>query len=142
MFLYVHGTRVGLVFDPYHNNHRTYIRVILCVRYTVSPLPSPSPSALATKICCCRFCPAFLQCSPHPDQAAGAGAFTATPSPPSPRFSSNVGTSGGYAVYEDRATFYTALSEFVEDGENARFLSDVVFNEDGTILVSHDKSRH
>lgn len=45
-------------------------------------------------------------------------------------------------MYEDRATFYTALSEFVEDGENARFLSDVVFNEDGTILVSHDKSRH
>lgn len=39
-------------------------------------------------------------------------------------------------MYEDRATFYTALSAFLEDGENTRFESDVVFNDDGTILVS------
>eukprot|EP00903_Cladosiphon_okamuranus_P015713 g14505.t1 len=57
-----------------------------------------------------------------------AGASTA--------YSANVGTSGGYPVYDDPATFYTALSEFTEDGENARFLSDLVFNDDGTILIS------
>ena len=47
-----------------------------------------------------------------------------------------MGTSGGYSVYDDRATFNTAVAEFVQDGENARFESDVVFNDDGTILVS------
>ena len=41
-------------------------------------------------------------------------------------------------MYDDRATFYMALSEFVEDGENTRFQSDLVFNDDGTILVRHD----
>ncbi|CAM9128130.1 unnamed protein product [Ectocarpus sp. 8 AP-2014] len=51
-------------------------------------------------------------------------------------YSANVGTSGGYVVYEDRATFYTALSAFAEDGANARFLEDVVFNDDGTIKIS------
>ena len=38
-------------------------------------------------------------------------------------------------VYDDRATFNTAVAEFVQDGENQRFESDVVFNDDGTILV-------
>ena len=50
--------------------------------------------------------------------------------------SANVGTSGGYQVYDDPATFYTALSEFTEDGVNARFLSDVIFDDDGTIKAS------
>eukprot|EP00903_Cladosiphon_okamuranus_P022061 g20288.t1 len=54
----------------------------------------------------------------------------------STEYSANVGASGGYPVYDDQATFYTALSEFTEDGENARFLSDLVFNDDGTILIS------
>ncbi len=48
-----------------------------------------------------------------------------------------MGTSGGYPVYEDSATFYTAVSEFVQDGENAWFQSDVVFKDDGTIEASH-----
>ncbi|CAM9710197.1 unnamed protein product, partial [Ectocarpus sp. 4 AP-2014] len=51
-------------------------------------------------------------------------------------YSANVGTSGEHAVYEDRATFYTALSAFTEDGANARFLEDVIFNDDGTIKIS------
>ncbi|CAM9869255.1 unnamed protein product, partial [Ectocarpus sp. 12 AP-2014] len=51
-------------------------------------------------------------------------------------YSANVGSSGGYAVYEDRATFYTALFAFTEDGANARFLEDVTFNDDGTIKIS------
>lgn len=50
--------------------------------------------------------------------------------------SGSVGTSGGYAVYEDRQTFYTALAEFVEDGVNARFQSDLVYNDDGEIEAS------
>eukprot|EP00752_Nemacystus_decipiens_P004731 g4312.t1 len=50
-------------------------------------------------------------------------------------YSANVGTSGGYQVYDDPATFYTALSEFTEDGVNARFLADVIFDDDGTIKI-------
>lgn len=40
-------------------------------------------------------------------------------------------------MYDDRETFYAAVAEFVEDGDNARFDADVVFNDDGTILVSN-----
>lgn len=65
-----------------------------------------------------------------------------SPPPPSlPRlflvryFSANVDTSGKYPVYNDRGTFYTALMEFTEDGDNARFLSDISFNDDGEIEV-------
>ena len=45
--------------------------------------------------------------------------------------SANVGTSGGYPVYEDRDTFYTALAEFTVDGDNERFQSDLAYNADG-----------
>lgn len=48
----------------------------------------------------------------------------------------NVATSGGYTVYVDPNTFYTALSEFMEEDENAGYLSDVIFSEDGTIKVN------
>ncbi|CBN79522.1 similar to Patched domain-containing protein 3 [Ectocarpus siliculosus] len=51
-------------------------------------------------------------------------------------YSTNVGTSGGYPVYEDRDTFYTALAEFTQDGDNSRFLSDFVYKTDGTIEIS------
>eukprot|EP00752_Nemacystus_decipiens_P008590 g7670.t1 len=54
----------------------------------------------------------------------------------STEYSTNVGMSGDYMVYNDRATFYSAVAEFVVDGDNARFESDVVFNDDGTILIS------
>lgn len=50
--------------------------------------------------------------------------------------SANVGTSGGFPVYDDAATFYTALSDFTAEGVNARFLTDIVFNDDGTIKVN------
>lgn len=50
--------------------------------------------------------------------------------------STNVGTSGGYPVYNDAGTFYTALSDFTEDAANAQFLPDIIFNDDGTIKVS------
>lgn len=52
-----------------------------------------------------------------------------------PSSSSNVGTSGGYSVYTDRDTFYTALAEFTKDGDNADFQSDIVYNDDGEIEV-------
>ena len=55
--------------------------------------------------------------------------------------SANVGSSGGYPVYEDRDTFYTALSEFIQDGENARFQSDLVFKDDETIEVRQARGR-
>lgn len=45
-------------------------------------------------------------------------------------------------MYEDRATFYTALSAFTEDGPNARFLEDMIFNDDGTIRVHEDICGH
>lgn len=38
-------------------------------------------------------------------------------------------------MYDDRGSFYTAVSEFIEDGESARFEADVVLNDDGSILV-------
>ncbi|CAM9170392.1 unnamed protein product, partial [Ectocarpus sp. 8 AP-2014] len=50
-------------------------------------------------------------------------------------YSANVGTSGSYPVYDDRDTFYTALSAFLEDEDNARFVPDVVFNDEGLIKV-------
>ena len=50
--------------------------------------------------------------------------------------SANVGTSGGYGVYDDREPFYPALTEFVEEGDNVRFLSDIVYMDDGEIEVS------
>ncbi|CBJ26527.1 conserved unknown protein [Ectocarpus siliculosus] len=54
-------------------------------------------------------------------------------------YSANVGTSGGYPVYDDRDTFYTALSAFLEDEDNARFLEDVVFDDDGLIKISRSE---
>lgn len=54
------------------------------------------------------------------------------PAPPRPATNSaNVVTSGGYPVYGDRDTFYAALSEFTQDGENVRFESDFVYGSDG-----------
>ncbi|CAM9850692.1 unnamed protein product, partial [Ectocarpus sp. 12 AP-2014] len=50
-------------------------------------------------------------------------------------YSANVGTSGGYPVYDDRDTFYTALSAFLADEDNARFLEDVVFDDEGLIKI-------
>ena len=41
-----------------------------------------------------------------------------------------------YPVYDDRETFYTALTAFMEDGENARFLSDIRYDDNGVIVVS------
>lgn len=51
-------------------------------------------------------------------------------------YSANVGTSGGHAVYDDRDTFYPALAEFTEEGDNVRFLSDIVYADDGEIEIS------
>ncbi|CAM9506157.1 unnamed protein product [Ectocarpus sp. 12 AP-2014] len=51
-------------------------------------------------------------------------------------YSANVGTSGGYPVYDDRDTFYTALSAFLEDEDNARFVPDVIFDDEGLIKIS------
>ncbi|CAM9835466.1 unnamed protein product [Ectocarpus sp. 12 AP-2014] len=50
-------------------------------------------------------------------------------------YSANVATSGGYPVYDDRDTFYTALSAFLEDEDNGRFLEDVVFDDEGLIKI-------
>lgn len=47
-----------------------------------------------------------------------------------------MGTSGGYPVYEDRDTFYTALADFVVDGDNTRFQDDIVYKDDGEIEAS------
>ncbi|CAN0008284.1 unnamed protein product [Ectocarpus sp. 12 AP-2014] len=54
-------------------------------------------------------------------------------------YSANVGTSGSYPVYDDRDTFYTALSAFLEDEDNARFLADVVFDDEGLIKISRSE---
>lgn len=43
-------------------------------------------------------------------------------------------------MYTDRDTFYTALTTFTEDGDNARFLGDLVFTEAGTIEVWSERS--
>lgn len=48
-------------------------------------------------------------------------------------FSANVGTSSGHSVYEDRDTFYTALTAFLEEEDNTRFVSDIVYNDNGEI---------
>ena len=40
-----------------------------------------------------------------------------------------MGISGGYSVYKDPDTFYTALADFLGDDSNARFESDVVYEE-------------
>lgn len=46
--------------------------------------------------------------------------------------------SEGYPVYQKCETFYEALSVFLQDGENARFNRDVIFDRDGnTIKVRH-----
>lgn len=50
--------------------------------------------------------------------------------------STHVGTSGGFPVYDDPDTFYTALSEFTQDGANSRFASGIIYETDGTIAVS------
>lgn len=62
---------------------------------------------------------------------------------PSPKYiyiyvciSANVGTSGGYQVYDDRDTFYAALVNFTEDEANVRFASNIVYNDDGEIEAS------
>ncbi len=39
-------------------------------------------------------------------------------------------------MYEDSATFYTALSEFTQAGDNSRFVSDLIYAADGTIEAS------
>ncbi|CAN0345752.1 unnamed protein product, partial [Ectocarpus sp. 8 AP-2014] len=54
-------------------------------------------------------------------------------------YSANIGTSGGYPVYDDRDTFYTALSVFLADEDNARFLADVVFDDKGIIKISRSE---
>ncbi|CBJ26534.1 conserved unknown protein [Ectocarpus siliculosus] len=54
-------------------------------------------------------------------------------------YSANIGTSGGYPVYDDRDTFYTALSAFLADEDNARFLADVVFDDEGIIKISRSE---
>ena len=46
-----------------------------------------------------------------------------------------MGTLGDYYVYEDRDTFYTALANFTADGDNGRFVSDIIYNDDGQIQV-------
>lgn len=46
-----------------------------------------------------------------------------------------MGTSTGYAVYDDRATFYSALAAFLEDGDNSRFVSDIVYTDNEDIKV-------
>lgn len=46
------------------------------------------------------------------------------------------GTVRDYPVYEDRDTFYAALAAFTDDGDNARFASDIRYNDDGEIGVS------
>eukprot|EP00904_Undaria_pinnatifida_P008217 jgi/Undpi1/4525/HiC_scaffold_18.g07879.m1 len=54
-------------------------------------------------------------------------------------YRSNVGTLGDYYVYEDRDTFYTALANFTADGENGRFVSDIIYNDDGRIQISRSR---
>lgn len=60
--------------------------------------------------------------------------------PPPPKTamadSTHVSASGGFPVYDDPNTFYAALSEFTQDGDNSRFESDIIYEEDGTIAVS------
>lgn len=41
----------------------------------------------------------------------------------------------GYYVYADQDTFYEALANFTKEGENSRFLSDIVYADDNTIEV-------
>lgn len=49
--------------------------------------------------------------------------------------SNNFGTVGDFYESARRDTFYQALTKFTQDGENVRFLSNLVFAEDGTIEV-------
>ncbi|CAM9475163.1 unnamed protein product [Discosporangium mesarthrocarpum] len=48
-------------------------------------------------------------------------------------YSANVDMLGGYPVYTDAASFYTALSEFEVDRQNLRFANDIAREEDSTI---------
>lgn len=48
----------------------------------------------------------------------------------------DVTTYGGFPVYDDRDTFYPALHNFTQDGQNVRFLADIVYNDDGEIEAS------
>eukprot|EP00752_Nemacystus_decipiens_P003669 g3381.t1 len=50
--------------------------------------------------------------------------------------STHMGASGGFPVYDDPDTFYTALSAFTQDGDNSRFESEIVYDTDGTIAIS------
>lgn len=39
-------------------------------------------------------------------------------------------------MYDDRATFYPALTAFTADGDNSRFTADIAYNNAGEIEVS------
>ena len=49
--------------------------------------------------------------------------------------SSNVRASRGYLVYKQPDTFYTALADFLDDGSNAIFESDIIYDDDDLIKV-------
>ena len=38
-------------------------------------------------------------------------------------------------MYEDRDTFYPAVGDFLQDGDNQRFQDDIVFKSDGSVEV-------
>lgn len=49
-----------------------------------------------------------------------------------------MGTYDGYFVYTDRDTFYEALGDFTHDGDNERFLADIVYAEDNSTIEVRD----
>eukprot|EP00904_Undaria_pinnatifida_P008204 jgi/Undpi1/4513/HiC_scaffold_18.g07867.m1 len=55
-------------------------------------------------------------------------------------YRTDVTTYGGFPVYDDRDTFYPALANFTQDGQNVRFLADIVYNDDGEIEANTQKS--
>lgn len=55
-------------------------------------------------------------------------------------YSANVGTSGGYPVYQDRATFYEALSVFTAEEANSRFLRDIVYSTEDSSVIEISRS--
>ncbi|CAN0336892.1 unnamed protein product [Ascophyllum nodosum] len=54
----------------------------------------------------------------------------------SSEYSSNVRASRGYLVYKQPDTFYTALADFLDDGSNAIFESDIIYDDDDLIKIS------